>query len=63
MKKEEIHFADWHRILLGNAPLEFLVEVALRTLTYLPAAAAPICYRPSACPRCGEQQWQPAVLD
>jgi uncharacterized membrane protein YcaP (DUF421 family) len=32
MKKEEIHLGDWQRILLGNAPLEFLLEVALRTL-------------------------------
>ena len=32
MKKEEIHWADWHRILLGPAPLEFLLEVLLRTL-------------------------------
>lgn len=32
MKKEEIHWADWHRILLGPAPLEFLLEVLIRTL-------------------------------
>lgn len=32
MKKDEIHLDDWQRILLGNAPLEFLLEVALRTL-------------------------------
>lgn len=32
MKKEEIHLADWHRILLGTAPLEFMIEVLLRTL-------------------------------
>ena len=32
MKKEEIHLGDWQRILLGNAPLEFLLEAALRTL-------------------------------
>jgi uncharacterized membrane protein YcaP (DUF421 family) len=32
MKKEEIHLADWQRILLGQAPLEFLLEAALRTL-------------------------------
>jgi uncharacterized membrane protein YcaP (DUF421 family) len=32
MKKEEIHLDDWQRILLGQAPLEFLLEVALRTL-------------------------------
>jgi len=32
MKKEEIHLDDWQRILLGNAPLEFLLEAALRTL-------------------------------
>ncbi|MCR5888819.1 DUF421 domain-containing protein [Hymenobacter sp. J193] len=32
MKKEEIHLADWQRILLGQAPLEFLLEVVVRTL-------------------------------
>jgi len=32
MKKEEIHLGDWQRLLLGQAPLEFLLEAALRTL-------------------------------
>ncbi len=32
MKKEEIYLGDWQRILLGNAPAEFLLEVVLRTL-------------------------------
>ncbi|MGY2132956.1 DUF421 domain-containing protein [Hymenobacter sp. HD11105] len=32
MKKEEIFLGDWQRILLGNAPVEFLVEVVLRTV-------------------------------
>lgn len=32
MKKEEIHLGDWQRLLLGQAPLEFLLETALRTL-------------------------------
>lgn len=32
MKKEEIQFGDWQRILFGNAPAEFLLEVALRTV-------------------------------
>jgi uncharacterized membrane protein YcaP (DUF421 family) len=32
MKKEDIHLGDWERLLLGQAPLEFLVEAALRTL-------------------------------
>lgn len=32
MKKEEIVVWDWKRILLGNAPLEFMLEVVLRTL-------------------------------
>jgi uncharacterized membrane protein YcaP (DUF421 family) len=32
MKKEEIYLGDWQRILLGNAPLEFMLEVVLRTL-------------------------------
>jgi uncharacterized membrane protein YcaP (DUF421 family) len=31
MKKEEVHWLDWHRILLGQAPVEFLVEVLIRT--------------------------------
>jgi len=31
MKKEEVHWADWHRILFGNAPEQFLLEVLLRT--------------------------------
>ncbi|UOR07371.1 DUF421 domain-containing protein [Hymenobacter aerilatus] len=31
MKKEEIEFMDWQRILLGNAPVEFLLEVVVRT--------------------------------
>ncbi|TGE27923.1 DUF421 domain-containing protein [Hymenobacter metallicola] len=32
MKKEEIHLGDWQRIILGNAPGEYMVEVVLRTL-------------------------------
>ncbi|WP_324676887.1 DUF421 domain-containing protein [Hymenobacter sp. GOD-10R] len=32
MKKEEIHFGDWKRILLGNVPGEFMLEVFLRTI-------------------------------
>lgn len=32
MKKEDIHWADWHRILIGSAPTEFLLEVLLRTI-------------------------------
>ncbi|MEJ7560621.1 MAG: YetF domain-containing protein [Pedobacter sp.] len=32
MKKEEIHWLDWHRILLGTAPELFLVEVLVRTI-------------------------------
>jgi uncharacterized membrane protein YcaP (DUF421 family) len=32
MKKEEIHFADWHRIFIGSAPAEFLLEVVIRTV-------------------------------
>jgi uncharacterized membrane protein YcaP (DUF421 family) len=31
MKKEEIHLNDIHRILFGQAPAEFLIEVLLRT--------------------------------
>lgn len=32
MKKEEIQLTDWHRILVGNAPWEFLLEVLVRSL-------------------------------
>lgn len=32
MKKEEIHWGDWHRILLGTAPSQFLLEVFIRTV-------------------------------
>jgi uncharacterized membrane protein YcaP (DUF421 family) len=36
MKKEEIHWGDWHRILFGAAPADFLLEVVVRTIiTYL----------------------------
>ncbi|GAB4038399.1 DUF421 domain-containing protein [Spirosoma jeollabukense] len=36
MDKEEIKLADWERILIGDAPVEFLVEVFIRTtLIYL----------------------------
>ncbi|MGV3556882.1 YetF domain-containing protein [Larkinella arboricola] len=31
MKKEEIFLNDWERILIGNAPAEFLLEVFIRT--------------------------------
>ncbi|MDQ4139865.1 MAG: hypothetical protein M3142_05015, partial [Bacteroidota bacterium] len=31
MKKEEIFLGDWQRILLGNAPWEFMLEVFIRT--------------------------------
>lgn len=31
MKKEDIDPLDWHRILFGEAPVEFLVEVFART--------------------------------
>ncbi|RRB04942.1 YetF domain-containing protein [Larkinella rosea] len=32
MKKEDIEFGDWQRILIGNAPAEFLLEVLIRTI-------------------------------
>jgi uncharacterized membrane protein YcaP (DUF421 family) len=32
MKKEEIHLGDWQRLLMGNAPVEFLLETLVRTL-------------------------------
>ncbi|WP_207429643.1 DUF421 domain-containing protein [Pedobacter sp. SYSU D00535] len=32
MKKEEIKLSDWQRILFGDAPPEFLLEVFIRTL-------------------------------
>ncbi|GAB3960954.1 DUF421 domain-containing protein [Spirosoma harenae] len=36
MKKEDIQLNDWHRILIGDAPSEFLLEVFIRTsLIYL----------------------------
>ena len=31
MKKEEIFLGDWQRILLGNTPWEFMLEVFIRT--------------------------------
>jgi len=36
MKSSQIHWNDWYRILFGNAPPEFLIEVILRvTFIYL----------------------------
>lgn len=36
MKKEDIHLWDVQRILLGNAPVEFLIEVLVRSaITYV----------------------------
>jgi uncharacterized membrane protein YcaP (DUF421 family) len=36
MKKEDIRLDDWQRILIGDAPAEFLIEVFVRTtLIYL----------------------------
>jgi uncharacterized membrane protein YcaP (DUF421 family) len=32
MKKEEIHLGDIHRILFGQAPPEFMIEVLIRTV-------------------------------
>jgi uncharacterized membrane protein YcaP (DUF421 family) len=32
MKKEEIHWGDWYRILIGSAPETFLLEVLLRSI-------------------------------
>ncbi|MBX0288844.1 DUF421 domain-containing protein [Hymenobacter sp. HSC-4F20] len=32
MKKEDIHLGDWQRILFGDAPAAFTVEVLVRTL-------------------------------
>jgi uncharacterized membrane protein YcaP (DUF421 family) len=32
MKKGDIIWADWHRILVGNAPDSFLLEVLIRTI-------------------------------
>ncbi|QCR21880.1 DUF421 domain-containing protein [Pontibacter sp. SGAir0037] len=32
MKKEDIHLSDWKRILIGDAPWEFTIEVFIRTL-------------------------------
>ncbi|RYZ52000.1 MAG: DUF421 domain-containing protein [Sphingobacteriales bacterium] len=38
MKKEEIHLFDYSRILIGNAPVEFLLEVLIRTILIYVAA-------------------------
>ncbi|MBC3541154.1 DUF421 domain-containing protein [Rufibacter sediminis] len=32
MKKEEIYFPDWQRLLIGNTSWEFMLEVLIRTL-------------------------------
>ncbi len=32
MKKEDIHWDDWHRILIGAAPTAFLIEVLIRSI-------------------------------
>ncbi|QMU28733.1 YetF domain-containing protein [Adhaeribacter radiodurans] len=32
MKKEEIYLGDWQRLLLGNSPWEFMLEVFIRTI-------------------------------
>jgi uncharacterized membrane protein YcaP (DUF421 family) len=32
MKKEDIHWDDWHRILFGAAPASFMLEVLIRTI-------------------------------
>jgi uncharacterized membrane protein YcaP (DUF421 family) len=32
MKKEDIQWDDWHRILIGSAPTSFLLEVLIRTV-------------------------------
>jgi uncharacterized membrane protein YcaP (DUF421 family) len=32
MDKEDIKLSDWQRILFGNAPVEFMAEVAVRTI-------------------------------
>ena len=32
MDKEDIKLSDWQRILFGNAPVEFMAEVAIRTI-------------------------------
>jgi len=32
MKKEDIHWGDWYRILIGSAPETFLLEVFLRSI-------------------------------
>lgn len=32
MKPEDIHIGDWHRILLGDVPGSFFIEVIFRTL-------------------------------
>ena len=31
MDKRDIKLSDWHRIIFGDAPAEFMLEVAVRT--------------------------------
>lgn len=36
MNKDEIHLYDLRRILLGNAPVEFLLEIVIQSvITYI----------------------------
>ena len=35
MNKEQIHFEDWQRIILGNNPPQYLIEVLLRSVIIL----------------------------
>ncbi|WP_106476593.1 DUF421 domain-containing protein [Phytohalomonas tamaricis] len=32
MNKEDINLSDWHRILVGNAPWDFLIEILMRSV-------------------------------
>jgi len=32
MKKEEIFLSDWYRLIFGNAPMAFMLEVLVRTI-------------------------------
>jgi uncharacterized membrane protein YcaP (DUF421 family) len=36
MQPENIHLTDWHRLLFGEAPPTFLIEVLIRTLILFP---------------------------
>lgn len=56
MKNEDIHWGDWHRILIGSAPETFLPEVFEKCF-HVPGFAG--C---TLCDNCGDIHWVDAVL-